>query len=273
MTISMEYLSSGTPEYSYDMTEAEVARLAEELLRDREPITDDRLVTYEISGKELTANLGRQGERVVFEKFFNNDAARMNREYGEYEENSMFYVTVDRVERKPATVVRVGEADVRGEKSFKSINDVVGLESYPYTQSEIFAYYGIDDPTECWDILTAAALPGYGGGEAIAQTYRAMYVASQRRGIKHFFSIIDEKPFELMGLVGFPFQKLYGADWMEYIDSAKSLPVYGDAPTFEDSVRRKQEETRQNAPDLYPFLESSFEILGQGKLDHALMLR
>lgn len=269
----MEHLSSSRPEYNYDLTEADVARLAEELLRDREPVTDDRLVTYEISGKELAANLGRQGERVVFEKYFNNDAARMNREYGDFEGNSIFYVTLDRVERRPGAIVRIGEADERGEKSFKSVNDVVALDTYPFDQSEIFAHYGIDDPTKCWDILTAAALPGYGGGEAIAQTYRAMYVASQRKGIEHFFSIIDEKPFELMGLVGFPFQKLYGADWMEYIDSAKSLPVYGDAPTFEDAVRRKQEETRQNAPDLYPFLEPSFEILGQGKMDHALMLR
>lgn len=272
MTIDIEHLSR-RPEYNYDMTEAEITKLTENLLSEREPVTNDRLVTYEISGSELAANLGRHGERVVFEKYFNNDAARMNKEYGHYEENSIFFVTVDRIEEKPATIVRVGEADRRGEKSFKSVNDVVALPSYPHDQSEVFAHYGIDDPAKCWDILTAAALPGYGGGEAIAQTYRAMYVASQKKGIKHFFSIIDEKPHELMELVGFPFEKLYGADWMSYIDSDKSLPVYGDAPTFEASVRRKQEETARNEPELYPFIEPSFKILGHGEIDDSLMLR
>ena len=104
MTITMEHLSS-TPEYSYDLTEADIVRLAEDLLRDREPVTDDRLVTYELTGREIAANLGRQGERVVFEKYFNNDAARMNGEYGDYEENSIFFVTVDRVEKKPTRLM------------------------------------------------------------------------------------------------------------------------------------------------------------------------
>lgn len=268
----MEHLA-GSPEHSYELSDEEVTRLTEELLREREPVTDDRLVCYEVSGRDAVANLGRQVERIVFDRYFHNDAARMHQEYGPYENNSTFFITIDRVEKKPVAAVRVAEADSRGEESFKSINDVVDLPTYEHDQAEIFAYYGIDDPSKCWDILTAAVLRGYGGGEVSAQTYRAMWVASQRKNIKHFFSIIDEKPHELMELVGFPFKKLYDADWMSYIDSDKSLPVYGDAPTFEASVQRKQEETARNEPELYPFIEPSFKILGRGEIDDSLILR
>jgi hypothetical protein len=273
MTITVEHLSE-TPEYRYDMSEEELRQLATELLTEREPITNDRFVCYELDGSEKAANLGRVVERSVFEKRFEHTSEEMKHEYGAYERNSVFYVTLDRVTSLPVGAVRAITASPElGERSFKSVNDLVEIgppnPPYPHTQAELFEHYGIDDLTKCWDIGTAAVLPRYGGGEVSSQIYRAMWVASQRRGVEHFFSMIARKPYEMMQLVGFPFEKIYDADWVSYLNS-ESLPVYGAAPTFDEAVRQQEARTGE---DLMLFLHDSFRVLGHGDHDDALMLR
>ena len=269
MTITGErYIRRDIIDYSYELSPEEESRLVTKLLHEREPVSDDRFVCYEIDGDDEASNLGRTIEREVFERFFEgNDAERMKLEYGEYEQQSTFFVRIDRETQRPAGALRVvGD----GPHGFKTLNDVAALEDDPNYAHGVFEHYAIKNPAQCWDIATAAVRKGYGGGETSAELYRAMWVASQRHDIRHFFSVIDEKPFELMGLVGFPFEPLSGADWMSYVGSAKSLPVYGAAPIFEEAVRDQEERTDE---ELRPFLHDSFRILGHGDRDDMLMLR
>lgn len=259
-------------ENRYDLSPDEMLERTAQLLLEREPVGNDRFVCYMLDGRDKKdgpfLDIARSIEREVFERHFEgNDAEGMIREYSPYEAQSVFFMTVDTETGQPAGAIRIIR---NGAAGFKTLEDLASPEfkndpSYP---NRVYEHYGITDKNACWDVATAAVRQGYGGGEVSSQLYRGMWIESQREGIEHFFSVIDRKPYELMQFLGFPFETLYETDWTEYVGSAASLPVHGDAPAFDESVRRQFEslEDGEFKDSVAPF----FRTLGYGDTDGAL---
>lgn len=249
-----------------------MARRTGELLREREPAGDNKFVCYMLDERNESdakyVNIARTIEREVFERrFAGNDAEGMRREYGPYENQSVFFLSIDAETGQPAGTIRIIR---NGEGGFKTLEDLASPEfkndaTYP---DRVFGRYGITDKNTCWDVATAAVRKGYGGGEVSSQIYRAMWVQSQREGIEHFFSVIDETPYGQMKFLGFPFKTLYETDWMEYAGSSRSLPVHGNALLFEEEVRRAFDslDDDQFKHDVEPY----FRTLGYGDRDGSL---
>lgn len=256
----------------YDLSPEEMAHRTSELLREREPVSDDRFVCYMLDGQNergtYFSDIARSIEREVFERRFpGNDAEGMQSEYRPYESQSVFFLSIDRETEQPAGTIRIIR---NGDHGFKTLEDLASLafKDDPTYIQRVFDEYGIANKDSCWDVATAAVRQGYGGGEVSSQVYRAMWIESQREGIEHFFSVIDQRPYELMQFLGFPFEKLHETDWTEYIGSAASLPVHGRAPEFEQSVRRQFESLEEGEfkDSVAPF----FRTLGYGDNDNAL---
>ncbi|HEX6416378.1 MAG TPA: hypothetical protein VFZ62_02525 [Candidatus Saccharimonadales bacterium] len=239
MTVIDVEREATSPENGYGITREQAAKLARDLLEERPPEGGDRFVCYKIDGNDRFADIGRQVECEVFNEAFGNDPEEMREEYGPYEDQSTFFISIDRETGVPTGVLRIIR---NGEGGFKSLNDLEGILP-DFSQEEASRFHGIDNPDECWDIGTVAVPPEFRAkqGGVSLQLYRGMYVASQQEGIKHFVSVIDERPFEKMTkFLGFPFEVIHGGRPFSYLGSEKSLPVYGDAPEFEKAVRRKE---------------------------------
>lgn len=263
MTVTNLEVESASHENGYGISREQAARLTTELLAERPPEGGDRYVCYKISGTDRFADIGRQVECEVFNEAFGNDPEEMKKEYGPYEEQSTFFISVDRETGVPTGVLRVIR---NGEGGFKSLNDLEGVLP-EFSKEEAMRVHGIDNPEECWDIGTVAVPPEYRArqGGVSLQLYRGMYVASQAEGIKHFVSVIDEKPFEKMTkFLGFPFKLIHGGRPFSYLGSDKSLPVYGDAPEFEKAVRKKEWTLRGL------LARKALGVLGRGTRDDAL---
>jgi hypothetical protein len=259
-------------ESRYDLSLEEMTHRTRELLREREPASDEKFICYMLDERNeensYFTDIARSIERTVFEQRFpDNDVAGMQREYNPYEKQSAFFLTIDTEPGEPAGTVRIIR---NGNQGFKTLVDLALFKNDPEYVDRVYARYGITDKNTCWDVATAAVLPGYGGGEVSSQIYRGMWVASRIEQILHLFSVIDKKPFELMEFLGFPFKGLPEVDWMPYAGSKSSLPVHGDAPAFEESVRRKFESITDEEMKIYvrPF----FRTLGYGDNDNALEL-
>jgi hypothetical protein len=267
------YTEQDGSNHRYELSQEEMARFTANLLREREPVSDDRFVCYEINAsdpdQENYADIGRTIEREVFERRFEgNDTEGMQEGYRLYEDQSIFFLSVDTETGQPAGVIRVIRDGANG---FKTLEDLAGpkYKDDPGFAERVYAAHSIDTTAECWDIATAAVRKGYGGGEVSSQVYRAMWVASQRDEIKHFFSIIDKKPYEMMQFLGFPFDDLAeDTGWMEYEGSAESLPVYGYASEFAESVRRQFEGLEDS--EFKTRVEPFFRTLGYGDGDESI---
>lgn len=234
-------VSNAEPQYRYDLPAEAAQQLASELLHERPPTGDARFVCYMLDGTDSFSNIGRQVEGVVFNQTFHNDPEEMTREYGPYEEQSIFFSSVDKENEKPTSgALRVIE---NGPSGFKTINDLaamhgVAVEEY---QRKLAEHHGIEDWGRCWDVGTVAVLPEYRSAEGgiSIQLYRALYVAAMEQGIEHFISVIDSKPLtKLTDYLGIPFIPLADSSPMEYLGSKRSQAVYGHVPDFYRKMNR-----------------------------------
>jgi len=234
-------VSNAEHESGYDLPVEAVHQLTSELLNERPPTGDARFVCYMFDGTDPFSNIGRQVEGAVFNQTFNNDPEEMVREYGPYEEQSIFFTSVDSENEKPTS----GELRVikNGPAGFKTINDLAAMHGRPVEeyQRELAEHHGIDDWDKCWDVGTVAVPPEYRtaeGGISI-QLYRALYVAAMEQGIEHFISVIDSKPLaKLTDYLGIPFVPLADSGPMEYLGSKRSQAVYGHTPDFYRKMNR-----------------------------------
>lgn len=252
--------SSGKP--TYELTQEEMNLLTERLLGERPPASDERFVCYEFEGNEPYANIARTIECQVFTEAFDEGPEDMEAGYGKYEDQSVFFLSVDTESKVPTGMLRIIK---NGSNGLKTLNDVAEENGDPEYAQKVYEHYEIENPNDCWDVGTVAVPRAYKGGSTLL--YRGMYVASQQEGVKHFFSVIDEKPYKMMQFLGFPFEQLIETEWGSYAKSKNSIRVYGDAPTFEAAVREQEGrldlETRRLA-------QSAFAQLGHGSRDQAL---
>lgn len=231
--------SNAYPEYGYDLPPEAIQQLTSDLLRERPPTGDARFVCYKLDGEDIYSNIGRQVECTVFDEAFGNDASEMRREYGPYEEQSTFFISIDRESERPTGALRVIE---NGPAGFKTLNDLTEI-SPEFTKEHVANYHGISDMDKCWDVGTVAVLPEHRSAEGSisVQLYRGLYVAARENDIQHLVSIIDSKPLaKLTGYLGIPFVPLTGSGPMEYLGSPSSQPVYGYTPDFYPKMNRKR---------------------------------
>jgi hypothetical protein len=228
-----------TQPYRYDLSAEEVAKLTAELLDENEPVGDDRFVCYKVEGIDKFANIGRYIEGVVFKDAFNNTAEDMEHEYGPYEEQSEFFVSIDRDSKKATGALRVIK---NGPMGLKTLNDIT-QPPFIASKEDILKAHGIDDLDDCQDVGTVAVLPEHRSaqGGISVQLYRAMYINALEDGADHLISIVDEKPLsKLTDYLGIPFVPLGNLEGGDYLGSEKSQPVYGYIPDFYKKMNRKR---------------------------------
>lgn len=222
------------PACDYRQTEADVRELTGRLIK-RFPIAGGaRYVCYRVAGTDEFSDVGRHIERLVFESTFaGNDAQFMVREYGPYENASLFFLAVDRLQQLPMGALRVIRHSPVG---LKTVNDLASGRLPVYLPvDDMEATHRIRDWSACWDVATVAVAEAYRrtAAKAALQLYRGMYVSALEEGIDHLFAIIDKTPLLAMTeYLSIPFTPLCGTDYFSYLESAESRAVHGYVPDF-----------------------------------------
>lgn len=266
-------------ESPYDLSPEVLRQKTAELLYERPPQGNAPEVYYKLEGIDPYADIARTIERQVFEDAFGNTTDTMERAYGPYEQQSMFFVAIDRTldEPVPSGVLRIIKNGPRGLMTVNDLAESQGVEIGQRAEfiEQIKAYHGISDLDECWDIGTVAVLDQYRldrGHLTSVQLYRGMHVAGMTADIKHYFSMIDVDARRiLVRMLGIPFEPLAGSGPMEYMDSSETYPVYGNAEEFLKSANRKKAEVeeRMRGRSAAVLFEKAFDVLVDGGGDEA----
>ena len=183
-------------DYRYDLSDDDMHEKVVDLLNNHPPVNGSEIVCYLVDDNDV-ANVARSVERQVFEKAFDNDASEMTKIYGPYEGASLFFLSVDTTTQRPCGALRVIGNSANG---LMTLNDLP-TEATDRSIEEILMSHQVDSLNDCWDVGTVAVLAQYRKYDNFAvstQLYRALYVSAMKKNIKHFFSIIDDKPFKMM---------------------------------------------------------------------------
>lgn len=258
----------------YDLSEDEVQQLTEQLINDKKPNSDARIICYSLDKADPFANIARTIEREIFEQYFGNDADKMKEEYGPYESQSRFFLSVDTETKQPAGVLRVIENGPSGLKTLVDLEAMAELDDPTLpsiSQTEIKQYHQIESFDDCWDVGTVAVRKPYRTGNDIStsvQLYRALYVSAMENGIDHFVSIIDSRPLEKMvGYLGIPFVPMIGSQPFSYLGSESSQAVYGHVTEFYEKMNRGRWTSAKRL-----MARKAFNQLVKGSQDKALQL-
>lgn len=254
--------------YRYDLSADDVAGLTEKLIATKLSRTDDRVVSYRVSGCSQFSDIARYVECKVFHDTFpGNDAAFMAREYGPYERASFFFVCVDRENQAPIGALRVIRDSPAG---LKTINDLARpIAPVRLSPNEIQRYHQIDAFANVWDVGTLAILSEYrrSGASASLQLYRGLYRTALEEGVEHLIAIFDKLPFlAVTDYLAIPIVPLCGTDFFSYLGSSESRAIYGHIPSFEPAVSQRLREVKDD-----PVAVRALRRLRDGTDDHLLL--
>lgn len=259
----------------YDLSEEEMFRRANQLL-ERHPV-ENGFVCFELDDTKTEdapfEDVARTLETRGFEKF-KNTPQDMVRLYGQHDRaaDNLFYhdLYVENGVASPAGALRMVRNQQNGIPTINELARKKKIDASLYGDF-LYEFYGIDDPSKCWDIATAAVAPEYRRTQASAFVYRAGLLGAKKAGVEHFFAIIDEDAYKNMEMLGFPFQPLPGETWQEFEGSPASLPVYGRVADFESAIQARQDELlregKKGLATRFPF-----DIIGRGKSDNLIIL-
>jgi hypothetical protein len=198
---------------SYDLDEATVRRLVASAFANR-PETSGRFLALAIGPATPLSEVARTVERQVFEETFALDAAAMAAEYGRYEDQSLFFLVLDRKTGLPAGAARV--IDGGG----KTLDDAPGHIGYDL--STIVAVHNMHSG-RIWDFATLAVLPAYRGGRAgltvSSLLYRAFLNAGRLAGVRHVVAMLDSRAHLNLKMIGVEFAPMAGSDPFAYLGS------------------------------------------------------
>ena len=119
-------------DYVYDMSDSERDALTEQFLATKRP-DSGRFACFTLEGTDPFANIARQVERAVFEDSWGNDATLMKKEWGPYDEHSLFFMVVDTQEKVPAGVLRMIRNSPLGLKTLVDLDDSIKSPIAPAT--------------------------------------------------------------------------------------------------------------------------------------------
>jgi hypothetical protein len=188
---------------------------------------------YAFASHQAGAELGRHIERVVFQDAFGNSPDLLAREYGPYEDQSLFLVAVDHRRQLPAGMMRVVLPGAGGSKSLDDLESVWDVRA-----EEIFGASGAElDRGRVWDVATLAVATDYrrlaARGVVSLALNQALMGALRRFQVDQVVAILDVAVLRLLQRqLGRPFSMLDGLEPMPYLGSGASLAVWSDVPAW-----------------------------------------
>ncbi len=239
-----------TRRYNYEPTpQDEEERLVNSLIERRMGASDKKFGMYIIKGDDEVSQIARSLEAEVFGEFFNNDPDLMAREYGPYEDASLFILVVDQESKKAAGLIRIIE---NSEVGFKSVVDLPrywhGPDGRPVELNKLAEENNLSDrnPETTWDIATLAVREGYNKTLVRPALFHGVFKLSKENGIKDWVGIVDEIVINKVTIPSGVHFKVYNYEGQplpaeNYLD-AMSLPVYGNVDEIEKGVKETSEE-------------------------------
>ncbi|MEV6843866.1 hypothetical protein [Actinoplanes sp. NPDC051411] len=191
---------------------------------------------------DLLADVARTVERRVFEESFAMDAAVMTEEYAAYEQDSMFFLVIERRTGAPAGAARVIDG---GGKTLDDAPDVIGVDLG--TIVEKHGLFG----GKIWDFATLAVLPEYRGGKSTMVSsllYRAFLNAGRRAGVQHVVAMLDRRAHRGIALIGAPFEPMAGSEPFEYLGSPSTSALYMRFADIEPAIAAEGERLSNITP-------------------------
>ena len=224
----------------YDLPAKEIRRISSREIARRPG--SGRFVSVVAGPDTPLADVGRTLERQVFEESFGNDSAVMAQEYGPYEQQSLFFVVLDRRAGVPAGVARVIQDDGPRVKTIVDAPSHIGV-----SVDEISAFHGLAGG-RVWDFATVAVLPEYRGRSSLVVSsllYRTFVVAGRRAGTEHAVAMLDRVAWRNIRLVGVPVAQLADSEPFAYLGSAENRAIHSDFAAIEPAVARQARQLRQ----------------------------
>ncbi|GIF13646.1 hypothetical protein [Actinoplanes teichomyceticus] len=181
----------------------------------------NRFVAMAVGPDDPMADVARTVERVVFEASFGLDETVMNAEYGPYEQQSIFFLVLDRETGLPAGA---GRAIDGGGKTLDDAPELIGREL-----SEIVRVHGMHEG-RIWDYATLAVLPEYRAHRSSltvsGMLYRTFINAGRRAGVRHVVCMLDQGAYRNLTMLGCRFVPMAGSEPFEYLGSAANRALY-----------------------------------------------
>jgi len=240
-------------EYVYDMSDPERDALTEHFLRTKR-LGCSRFACFALEGTDPFANIARQLEREVFEDSWGNDSATMQREYGPYDESSLFFLVVDTYDEVPAAALRMIRNSPAGLKTIVDLDDCRKSPIAPTVipVDEVMRHHGIDDLDRCWDGATAA-IPRRYRRRLVAthvQLMRIMALAAMRENIQHFVAVLDAPVVKMArDVLRLPLTPLAGTPPFTHMDAPDNQAVYAHVPSVLGLGGRRNRRVGQKIKD------------------------
>lgn len=191
---------------------------------------------------DLLADVARTVERQVFEESFALDASVMTAEYAAYEQDSLFFLVLDRRTLLPAGAARVIDG---GGKTLDDAPDAIGVDL-----STIVEHHDMFDG-KIWDFATLAVLPEYRSGKSTMVSsllYRAFLNAGRRAGVKHVVAMLDSRAFRGIAMIGAPFEPMAGSEPFDYLGSPATSALYMPFGQIEPAIAAEGERLASAGP-------------------------
>ncbi|MCU7723812.1 hypothetical protein ODJ79_08815 [Actinoplanes sp. KI2] len=205
---------------SYALDDATLGDLCAQALSAHQ--SENRFVTLALATHDPLADVARTVERMVFEESFGLDEAVMLAEYTPYEEQSYFFLVLDRETGLPAGAARAIEG---GGKTLDDAPALIGVEL-----SEIVEAHGMHDGGKIWDYATLAVLPRYrsdrNGLTVSSMLYRSFINAGHRWGVRHVVCMLDSAAFRNLDMLGVRFVAMAGSAPFDYLGSPANRALY-----------------------------------------------
>jgi hypothetical protein len=218
-------------QYVYDLSDSERNKLTQELLGTKTTSSCDRFTCFEIEGTDRYANIARQIEREVFQESWGNDAATMKKEYGPYDESSVFFLAIDTQAKVPAGVLRMIRNSPAGLKTIVDLDDSIKSPIAPIAipADYVMRHHGINDLDRCWDGATAAIPRQYRrkltGVHVLIM--RIVAAAAIRDNIQHFVAVLDAPVVKAArDVLGLPLVPLADTPPFTHMDAPNNQAVY-----------------------------------------------
>lgn len=242
-------------DYVYDLSDLERNALTAQFLSTKR-LGCNRFACFALESTDPFANIARQLEREVFEDAWGNDPATMKREYGPYDESSVFFMVVDTHDRVPAGVVRMIRNSSAGLKTIVDLDDCVKSPIAPTVigVADVMRHHRIDDLDRCWDGATAAIPRRYRRRMTAVHVhiFRVMALAAMRENIQHFVAVLDAPVVKAArDVLGLPLVPLVDTPPFTHMDAPDNQAVYAHVPSLLMTAQRRNRKVGQKIRDCF----------------------
>jgi hypothetical protein len=235
-----EHRREGLHTVTYDLDETTMRRLiAGALATYRE--RPGRFLALAVAAASPLADVARTVERMVFEQTFEMDAQTMTTEYRRYEDDSLFFLVLDRRTGLPAGAARVIDG---GGKTLDDAPACIDTDL-----SAIVALHGMHTG-RIWDFATLAVLPAYRGGRSglavSSLLYRTFLNAGRMAGVRHLVAMLDYRAHRNLKLIGVEFVPMAGSAPFDYLGSPSTEALHTAFPELVPSIARQAGRLRRS---------------------------